>query len=492
VLQALHTGPNPVLTEDEFRGLASLYDRPLWLVEAIADVLERRSQRAPVLIVVDDLQWADRLSRFALRTLMPRLADSPVVWAVAARGRPADVFADFDFEGHVEGVDAEVLDLQPLTDADVLAVAADVLRAPPRGRDVDWLRMVGGNPFLAVALAQGIALERKRGSSGGDLPEAFGATIGSRIRLLGDDARAVLHLAAVWGRRLAIPDAAQMLEFDAAALPRSMSQAVALGLITDSHDPIEFRHDLVREVIYRNLSEADRTRLHATCAGHLVSIGRSALDAAPHARLAAQRGDPRAVRILRRAALECIDSMPRTAADLMMEAFGGLSQQDLEWFALGGQCAELLIQAQHGTDAIEVIDRLLVRTDQADQRARLQVLAARALWLMGSVEEMASRVNGELSTSSVTGALRSRLEASRSLALSRIGTGHQASSAAQIALERGQELRDRETQRLALQSLGEVATNEGRHLRAYEVFHDLRVGDARNVSSFDVGKVSSF
>lgn len=474
VLQALHTGPNPVLTEDEFRGLASLYDRPLWLVEAIADVLERRSQRAPVLIVVDDLQWADRLSRFALRTLMPRLADSPVVWAVAARGRPADVFADFDFEGHVEGVDAEVLDLQPLTDADVLAVAAAVLRAPPRGRDVDWLRMVGGNPFLAVALAQEIALERKRGSSGGDLPEAFGATIGSRIRLLGDDARAVLHLAAVWGRRLAIPDAAQMLEFDAAALPRSMSQAVALGLITDSHDPIEFRHDLVREVIYRNLSEADRTRLHATCAAHLVSIGRSALDAAPHARLAAQRGDPRAVRILRRAALECIDSMPRTAADLMMEAFGGLSQQDPEWFALGGQCAELLIQAQHGTDAIEVIDRLLVRTDQADQRARLQVLAARALWLMGSVEEMASRVNGELSTSSVTGALRSRLEASRSLALSRIGTGHQASSAAQIALERGQELRDRETQRLALQSLGEVATNEGRHLRAYEVFHDLR------------------
>ncbi|MEP6559752.1 MAG: AAA family ATPase, partial [Nakamurella sp.] len=474
VLQALHTGPNPALTEDEFRSLASLYDRPLWLVEAIADLLERRSQRAPVLIVVDDLQWADRLSRFALRTLMVRLVDSPIAWAVSARGRPEDAFMDFDFVGHVEGVDAEVMDLHPLTEADVLAVAEDVLRAPPKGRELDWLAMVGGNPFLAVAMAEGIALERRRGGSGGDLPEAFGATIGSRTRLLDDDTRAVLHLAAVWGRRLDMSDAAQMLDRTAHELPRSISQAVALGLITDSHDPIEFRHDLVREVLYRRLSEADRTRLHAICAAHLVSIGRSALEAAPHARLAAQRGDPRAVRILRRAALECIDSMPRTAADLMMEAFGGLSQQDPEWFALGGQCAELLIQAQHGADAIDVIDRLLVGTDQADQRARLQVLAARALWLMGSAEEMASRVNGELSTSLVTGALRSRLEASRSLALSRVGTGHEASLAAQGALDMGRELRDRDTQRLALQSLGEVATNEGRHLRAYEVFHDLR------------------
>ncbi len=66
VLQALHSGPNPVLSEAGFRRLAALYDRPLWLVEAIADLLEERSQHVPVLITVDDLQWADRLSRFAL------------------------------------------------------------------------------------------------------------------------------------------------------------------------------------------------------------------------------------------------------------------------------------------------------------------------------------------------------------------------------------------------------------------------------------------
>ena len=59
VLQALRGGSSPELTEDEFAGLVGLYDRPLWLVEAIADLLVLRSQRTPLLLVVDDLQWAD-------------------------------------------------------------------------------------------------------------------------------------------------------------------------------------------------------------------------------------------------------------------------------------------------------------------------------------------------------------------------------------------------------------------------------------------------
>jgi len=474
VLQALRAGSRPVLTDEEFRSLASLYDRPLWLVEAIADLLEQRSQRAPLLIVVDDLQWADRLSRFALRTLMTRLPESPIVWALAARGRPAEVFTEFDSNGQVGAASTDVMQLRPVTDDDVLAIAADILGAPPTGRARRWLQMVGGNPFLAVQLAEGIAVEREQSGSAASIPAALSATIQARIDKVGIDARSALHLASVWGRPLDVSDAAEMLGVDPSALSASMPLAAAVGLISDSRDPIVFRHDLVRELLYRSLSEATRSRLHGMCAAHLVRAGRSDLEAAPHARLAARRHDPGAIQILRRAALECIDSMPRTAADLIKEAFSSMSPQDPQWFALGGQCAELLIQAQHGVEAIEIINRLMMGTQDADQRARLQVLAARALWLTGSAEELALRVDGELQTSSVTGAPRARLEASKALALSRIGTGTQAVEAAEAALQRGQELRDRETQLLALQGLGEVATNEGRHMRAYEVFHQLR------------------
>ncbi len=475
VLQALRNGSSPVLTEDEFRELAGLYDRPLWLVEAIADLLVVRSQRTPLLLAVDDLQWADRLSRFALRTLVGRLTDSPIVWAIAARGRPEVVFAEFDAVSQFDGGIVELVALQPLSDTAVLAVAADVLGEPPTGRGRDWLRRVGGNPFLAVQVAEGMARERAHGGTGQALPEALSATVRSRMGRLDSNAREALQLAAVWGRPLDIADAAGMLGFDSTTLARSMTLVGALGLTTDSPDPIEFRHDLVRELIYTNVSDADRTRLHGVCARYLVSLGRSAVDAAAHARPAARRGDPGAVQILRRAALECIDSMPRTAADLIGEAFGCVSPADPEWFALGGQCAELLIQAQHGAEAIDVIDRLLQRAGLAEQRAVLQVLAARALWLMGSPDQLATRVAGELSTSAVTGALQARLEAARSLGLSRIGTGQEATMAAQNALDRGRELHDRETQQLALQALGEVAKNEGRHVRAYDIFHQLRM-----------------
>ena len=76
VLLALRSGSTPLLTDTEFKTLAGLVEQPLWLVEAIADLLEHNSQRAPLLLVLDDLQWADRLSRFALRVLAGRLKSS--------------------------------------------------------------------------------------------------------------------------------------------------------------------------------------------------------------------------------------------------------------------------------------------------------------------------------------------------------------------------------------------------------------------------------
>ncbi|HEY0815798.1 MAG TPA: AAA family ATPase [Pseudonocardia sp.] len=474
VLHALRSGSRPLLDDASFRGLADLYEKPLWLVEGVADLLESRAQQVPLLIVVDDLQWADRLSRFALRVLAGRLVASPVVWLVAGRGRVREVFSDFDALGEFEGASVERLELSPLTDADVMAVASDILGGPPVGRGAEWLRMVGGSPLLAVQLAEGMALDRALGRSGDALPTALAPLLRSRIGMLGVGVRAALQLAAVWGRALDVLDAARMLGADPAPLGRALSGAAALGLVDEPTDPIEFRHDLFRELVYGDLSGPERTRLHGLCAAHLVESGSSALEAAPHAREAVRRGDRGAVEILRRAAHESIDSIPQSAAQLILEAFEGLPRDDPGWFELGEQCADLLTRAQRGADAVTVIDGLLARCTDPEQRGRLQVLAARALWLTGSAQVLAARVDQELSFSTITEPARARLEASRSLALSRIDPGEAAASAAESALARGRELHDRPTEILATQALGEVAKNEGRHLAAYRVFHRLR------------------
>ncbi len=66
LLVALRSGPQPLLDSQSFASLASLYDRQLWLVERISAILEDTAARTPVVIAIDDVHWADRLTRFAL------------------------------------------------------------------------------------------------------------------------------------------------------------------------------------------------------------------------------------------------------------------------------------------------------------------------------------------------------------------------------------------------------------------------------------------
>ncbi|MCV7218429.1 ATP-binding protein [Mycobacterium crocinum] len=128
LLVALRSGPAPLLDADTFAGLAPLHHQPLWLVDRIASVLADLAARAPVLIVIDDAQWADQVTRFALEMLPGRLAASPVVWIIASREVPPA-------PAHAGDVDRHLLVLGPLSDTDLDALATDFLGGPPVGSD---------------------------------------------------------------------------------------------------------------------------------------------------------------------------------------------------------------------------------------------------------------------------------------------------------------------------------------------------------------------
>lgn len=63
-----------------------MHSEPLWLIDRIADLLDEHAQQAPILIAIDDYQWADPLGHFALRALAGRMVGLPVVWLLASRG----------------------------------------------------------------------------------------------------------------------------------------------------------------------------------------------------------------------------------------------------------------------------------------------------------------------------------------------------------------------------------------------------------------------
>jgi predicted ATPase len=85
LLLALRAGKTPLLSAEAFAELTPLRDQPVWLIDRIIGALEERALQAPVLVVVDDVQWADRLTLSCLRIMPARLTGSPVVWLLGAR-----------------------------------------------------------------------------------------------------------------------------------------------------------------------------------------------------------------------------------------------------------------------------------------------------------------------------------------------------------------------------------------------------------------------
>src|SRR5436305_1697241 len=82
---ALSSGDAPVLGASELLALERPGDQRFWLLEELAELLELRSREMPILVTLDDMQWADSVTMWAVRVLSQRLTSSPVGWVIATR-----------------------------------------------------------------------------------------------------------------------------------------------------------------------------------------------------------------------------------------------------------------------------------------------------------------------------------------------------------------------------------------------------------------------
>ncbi|MYS23425.1 AAA ATPase domain-containing protein, partial [Streptomyces sp. DvalAA-14] len=426
----LRSGTDPLITSADFMGLAELHGQPLWLVERLATLLERRAERHPLLLMVDDAQWVDPLTAFALRLLPGRLAASPVVWLLASReahGGPADQIAE------AAGRDVPVVrvGLTALTEDAVLAMAVDRLGPRP---DPDVLRRLGrtgGNPFLAAQLLDGLLAPDAADGTGPSLPT--GLVEGVRRRMAGGskECRDLVRAAAVLGPRCALTDIAHLLGSGPGSLTDPLTESIQAGLISDDGDGLRFRHELLREAVYEDIPPSGRRAWHRAITVHFLASGRGPAAVAPHVLATAEPGDNTAVDLLREAAHEVVATMATTSAVFIRHAFDLTAANDPRRPQIGAEVVDVLVTARQYTEAAAFADELLPLATDPDQVAAVQLALMPRLWAAERFAELAARAGDARAVGAAAGPT-ARLSAYQALA----GTSAAAADAAVDAAHR--------------------------------------------------------
>jgi tetratricopeptide (TPR) repeat protein len=250
-------------------------------------VVERISASQPLVLLLDDLQWADETTLQVLHflTRQPQLNRMLMVGAY----RPGATSGGLDHlvpssrrEPSVRSIDLQPLGLPGL--ATVLGARLGGICAPGLARAVH--ERSGGNPFFALEivglLQQEGRLEQVRGGLGTvwtvkedrevALPAAVRDTVAQRLKGLKPAVVEALQLAAVIGRQVAYTTLTDLWKGGERSLLRALDTAIAAQILEERDTGYAFRHPVLQEVVYRQLSAAHRAWLHAQVAHSLEAL----------------------------------------------------------------------------------------------------------------------------------------------------------------------------------------------------------------------------
>jgi hypothetical protein len=244
---------------------AAQADRQL-LAAAVVDAVASAAREQPLLVVLEDLHWADPATLLVARAVADAIPALPVMLVLTSRDDPADAMPDSREQLAELSTGVRRMLLPPLDPPSVAALAASELGSELPEQEVRELSArTGGNPFFVREVL------RLRAAHGADsalvVPRGVREVLERRIARLSQPCATVLGLAAV-----AAETSGDVIETDLldAADPGSLlDEAVAAQLLDGTGSGYRFRHALIREVIEGALPGAERGRLHAAVARRL-------------------------------------------------------------------------------------------------------------------------------------------------------------------------------------------------------------------------------
>jgi tetratricopeptide (TPR) repeat protein len=247
------------------------------LFELLLGLLGRLGEQAPVVLVVEDVHWADQSTRDLIAFLVRNLRRERVLLVVTYRNdepgqqRLGPWLAELDRGGPVQR-----LELPRLDRAQTAVQLTGILGAVPADDLVDGVfARSEGNPFFTEEL---LAVVR---SGSRQLPATLRDLLRGRVDALSESAREVLAVVAVAGRQMPHRLLVAVADLDDRQLVEALQAAVASRLLVTvpDEDGYDVRHALLREVIDADLLPGERARLH-TALAHTVTelVGSGELD----------------------------------------------------------------------------------------------------------------------------------------------------------------------------------------------------------------------
>jgi len=366
---------------------------------AVAELAERLATRQALLLVLDDMHWADAASIEQVGYLLRRPPSAAVVVLIGFRAGQASRELAVVLEAADRERAIETMELGPLSGEAARALVGPDLPA-------STLERGGGNPFYLLQLA-------RAGSDGG--PEATSATVPAGIvaAIVGElaslppAAREFAEAAAVAGDPFELDLALAAGGIDEEAGLAALDELVARDLIRSGETPrtFQFRHPLVRSAIYESCPPGVRLAAHRRAAEELAARGEGAAVRAHHVEHAARPGDAEAGRVLREAGEESLGRAPASAARWLGAALRVLPPDDEQRFALEVSLARALAATGDFTGVRDALERAIALApgDQPAARVRLIGQCAAIEQLLGLRERSHQRLIDALNEESASG-----------------------------------------------------------------------------------------
>jgi ATP/maltotriose-dependent transcriptional regulator MalT len=302
--------------------------------ERFLTLIDELCAAAPVLLMVDDLQWADPATVMTLGRLARTVRQLPLLVVGASRPVPRRE----DLLALRRAVERDgLLQLDSLSDTETVELLAREIGGEPGARLRSLAEGAAGNPLYLIELVDALvrveALAEEGGrveATGGTPPDSLAGAIADRLEFLSGPALEVLRMAALLGEEFSVAELAVACGRRVADLLAVLDEAILAGVVLDTGPELAFRHPLIRSALYDVMPAGVRAAWHRDAARALAGDGapveqvaRQLLPAAD-AFGGAGTADEWMVRWLAEAGQQLIGQAPHVAIPLLRWAVTGM------------------------------------------------------------------------------------------------------------------------------------------------------------------------